>query len=173
MTFLEQSPFVTPGSQAARSSGLTSFCKTPLHSAGIGGTDPSERVRKDCCGKLKHGSFWHDITALTLIDGVQNHWSCVARMSAELGQDGLPVVLHVDSQYAISSVNDHERPADNEEAVHCARATKCTLGTLSAVTFEWIAGNGHPWNELADVAAKQTAHLQRVQRVMLVMWTSC
>ena len=80
-------------------------------------------------------------------------------MSAELGQDGLPVVLHVDSQYAISSVNGHERPAVNKEAVLHARAAKCILGTLSAVTFEWIAGHiGHPWNELADVAAKRTAH---------------
>ena len=52
----------------------------------------------------------------------------------------------------------HERPAVNEDAVHRARAVKCILGTLSAVTIEWIAGHmGHPWNELADVAAKQTA----------------
>ena len=84
---------------------------------------------------------------------------CTGRMSAELGQGGLPVVLHVDSQYAISSVNGHGRPGVNEEAVHYARPAKCILGTLSAVTFEWIAGHiGYPWNELADVAAKQTAH---------------
>ena len=80
-------------------------------------------------------------------------------MGAELGQNGLLVVLHVDSENAISSVNGHERLAVNEEAVHCARAAKCFLGTSSAVTVEWTAGHaGHPWNELADAAAKQIAH---------------
>ena len=29
-------------------------------------------------------------------------------MGAELGQNGLPVVLHVDSEYAISSIDGHE-----------------------------------------------------------------
>ena len=68
------------------------------------------------------------------------------------------MVLHVDSKHAISSVNGHERPAVNEEAVHYARAAKCILETFSSVTLEWIAGHiGHPWNELADAAAKQTA----------------
>ena len=39
------------------------------------------------------------------------------------------------------------------------KAPKCILGTLSAVTFGWIAGHiGHLWNELANAAAKQTAH---------------
>ena len=59
-------------------SGLTSFCKTGNHlQLGIGGNEPSGRVRRNCCGRPKHGSFWHDITALTLIDGVQNQWSCL------------------------------------------------------------------------------------------------
>ena len=72
---------------------------------------------------------------------------------------GLPVSVHVDSKYAIGSVEGHARPKVNEEAVHYARAAKCVLEVFSVVTVEWIAGPiGHPWNELADAAAKQAAH---------------
>ena len=67
--------------------------------------------------------------------------------------------VHVDSKYAIGSVEGHARPKVNEEAVHYARAAKCVLEVFSVVTVEWIAGHiGHPWNELADAAAKQAAH---------------
>ena len=59
----------------------------------------------------------------------------------------LPVILHVDSQYAICSVEGHARPVVNEEAVHNARAAKCIMEVFSVVTVEWIAGHiGHPWN---------------------------
>ena len=34
-------------------------------------------MRRNCCGRPKHGSLWHDITALTLIEGILNHWSCL------------------------------------------------------------------------------------------------
>ena len=66
-------------------------------------------------------------------------------MCVELGLSGLLVVLHVDSQCAISSVKGHGRPVVNEEAVHYARVAKCILETFSSVTLEWCAGHsGHP-----------------------------
>ena len=81
---------------------------------------------------------------------------CIYRMCVEPSMCGLPVALHVDSQHAISSVNGHVRPAVNGEAVHFARVA---LETFSLVTVECTAGHiGHPWNELADAAAKQAAH---------------
>ena len=91
-------------------------------------------------------------------------------MEVETGMSGLPVALHVDSQYAISSVNGHARPVVNEEAVHYARAAKCILETSSVVTLERTAGHsGHPWNELADAAAKQAAH----DPAILQLWIRC
>ena len=48
-------------------------------------------------------------------------------MCVELGLSGLLVVLHVDSQCAISSVNGHGRLVVNEEAVHYARAAASSL----------------------------------------------
>ena len=105
-------------------------------------------------GALKAGCDTAELAGIT--------WACrwcINRMGVETGLSGLPVVLHVDSRYAISSVNGHQRPVVNEEAVHYARAATCILETFSPVTLEWIAGHfGHPWNELADAAAKQTAH---------------
>ena len=105
-------------------------------------------------GALKAGCDTAEIAGIT--------WACrwgIDRMCVELGSSGLPVVLHVDSQRVISSVNGHGRPVANVEAVHYARAAKCILETFSSVTLQWCAGHsGHPWNELADPAAKQTAH---------------
>ena len=105
-------------------------------------------------GALKAGCDTAELAGITCAC----RWG-IDRMGVELGLSGLPVVLHVDSQYAISSVNGHGRPVVNEEAVYHARAAKCILETFSSVTLEWCAGHsGHPWNELADAAAKQTAH---------------
>ena len=91
---------------------------------------------------------------------------CIYRMCVEPSTCGLPMVLHADSQHAISSVNVHVRPAVNDEAVNFARVA---LEIFSLVTVEWIAGYiGHSWNELADVAAKQAAH--NPQSDMLEVW---
>ena len=115
----------------------------------------SEHVRPPAwVGTIKAGCDTAELAAIT--------WACrwcIYHMCVEARLCGLPVILHVDSHYAISSVNGHARPAVNGEAVHFARAAKCVLETFSQVTVEWIAGHiGHPWNELADAAAKQAAH---------------
>ena len=126
----------------------------------------SEEVRPPAwVGALKAGCDTAGLAGTT--------WACrwcINRMEVETGMSGLLVALHVDSQYAISSVNGHERPVVNDEAVHYARAAKCILETSSVVTLEWTAGHsGHPWNELADAAAKQAAH----EPAMLELWIRC
>ena len=105
-------------------------------------------------GATKAGCDTAELAAIT--------WACrwcIHHMCVEPRLCGLPVSVHVDSKYAIGSVEGHARPKVNEEAVHYARAAKCILEVFSVVTVEWIAGHiGHPWNELADAAEKQAAH---------------
>ena len=105
-------------------------------------------------GATKAGCDTAELAAIT--------WACrwcIHHMWVEPRLCGLPVNVHVDSKYAIGTVEGHARPKVNEEAVHYARAAKCVLDVFSVVTVEWIAGHiGHPWNELADAAAKQAAH---------------
>ena len=114
-------------------------------------------------GATKAGCDTAELAAIT--------WACrwcIHHMCVETRLCGLPVILHVDSQCAISSVNGHARPAVNGEAIHFARAAKCILEIFSLVTVEWIAGHiGHPWNELADAAAKQAAHNHEVSATRL------
>ena len=114
----------------------------------------SERVRPLAwVSATKAGCDTAELAAIT--------WACrwcIYHMCVESILCGLSVILHVDSQYAIYSVEGHARLVVNEEAVHYASAAKCILETFSMVTVEWIAGHiGHPWNELADAAAKQAA----------------
>ena len=83
----------------------------------------SERVRPPAwVGATKAGCDTAELAAIT--------WACrwcIHHMCVEPGLCGLPVFLHVDSQYAICSVEGHARPVVNEEAVHYARAAKCIL----------------------------------------------
>ena len=86
----------------------------------------SEHVRPPAwVGAIKAGCDTAELAAIT--------WACrwcIYHMCVEARLRGLPVILHVDSQYAISSVNGHARPAVNGEAAHFARAAKCILETF-------------------------------------------
>ena len=69
---------------------------------------------------------------------------------------GLLVSVHVDSKYAIGSVEGHARSKVNEEAVPLCESCQMHSGGF----FPWLLLSGllgtlgHPWNELADASCK-------------------